>query len=678
MAYTQNFKSLGGTLYTVNVDGVTMSSQPPLAAVPIETSEDTEEDIFKPVRTQTGYLRMISMDMATWRSFIPSGATSEPVTLTKTVDQVSEIVWQGYVQTRTYGMSYPATYEEIELPLICPLGALDALDYDISGPDDIVTIGTLLNHIFGKLSGLTFYIYFHEGTYLHIPTLLNYKVIWRNLLSSNAGVLSQRFSCLGLIEELCKFFGWSCRVHGQGIYFTSITDSYQNTKFLKYSVAGLLAPTTGYEQVSMSSLTITDAQFLNKNLAEQFIQGVKKVTVNSELNAYDSIVAIPYKDIYNKYKYNTPSSSENWRQKEDTRNRQQAYILQRGVENYSDEDVAITTYAEYQTDNSEYRNEQCFGRLVIYDESIEEDKVSYGWNTIFEIMHGFYYGNRHNNTPLFTIASKRSFVLGKGVLYITSNRCDYQNTELANFISVSGGFRATCVLRIGTNSTNYKYWNGTSWTTTGSTFQLYFTPGGIKDVNANVAGAEYNGTGIPVSSTLSGNLYFAINDVAVGTVTPMVIYNGYYPLINFEIGFVRAYEDEDVNGMSYSAHGGQFPSEYTVDTIFSTDKKRVVGTKVIRCQLGYGLIFSDTNVLETIIYGNSNYYKPEQRTANLIAAYGSTTRRVLTFDLNTKLIGNDVGPTYRASLNSQSFYPVAVGHSWRDDITTLTLMELPS
>ena len=68
--------------------------------------------------------------------------------------------------------------------------------------------------------------------------------------------------------------------------------------------------------------------------------------------------------------------------------------------------------------------------------------------------------------------------------------------------------------------------------------------------------------------------------------------------------------------------------------------------------------------------------KPEQQTADMIAAYGSQVRRVLTVDVWTSTIGALVGPAHRIVVSSQTFYPVAVKHSWWDDLTTLTLMSL--
>ena len=160
MAYSQNFVSLDGTTFTLNIGGVTPATSPKLSSEPIETQEDADTDMFMPVRTQSGYVRMMAEDNTTWRQFIPSSATAMPVTLY----QGSTIRWQGYVQTGTYGTTYPAIYNEFELPLICGLSALDSFDVEVTGPADMVTLGQLLYYIFSKLTGLTYTFYFHASS----------------------------------------------------------------------------------------------------------------------------------------------------------------------------------------------------------------------------------------------------------------------------------------------------------------------------------------------------------------------------------------------------------------------------------------------------------------------------------------------------------------------------------
>ena len=59
MAYQQSFISLDGETFTLRIDGVTPSVALPLSDEPIETDEDSDSDMFMPIRTQSGYLRIV-------------------------------------------------------------------------------------------------------------------------------------------------------------------------------------------------------------------------------------------------------------------------------------------------------------------------------------------------------------------------------------------------------------------------------------------------------------------------------------------------------------------------------------------------------------------------------------------------------------------------------------------
>ena len=77
-------------------------------------------------------------------------------------------------------MTYPSVYEEFDLPLICPLSALDAFTIDATGPAEIVTVGNLIAHLLNKLSGLTFNVYFSSNDAGTPAQWLQYRLLWRN------------------------------------------------------------------------------------------------------------------------------------------------------------------------------------------------------------------------------------------------------------------------------------------------------------------------------------------------------------------------------------------------------------------------------------------------------------------------------------------------------------------
>ena len=672
MAYQQNFAALDGTIMTLTIGNVTIPTgavTPPLADDPFTTEEEADTDMFMPTRTQTGYVRMSSMDKSAWRAFIPGGTCDKPVTLTAG----NAIVWQGYLQTGTYGMPFPAIYETVELPVICPLGALDSFDVENEWGTghEMVTLSQMIYYIFSRLSGLTFTFHFQVGSLESVQAWLAYSVAWRNFLTDSGGKLSSRFSCLGLLQELCKLFGWTCRVRGQGIYFTSITDSQRNSKFITCSLAAL--NTTGrvtFSDESMSPLTLTDSMFASTNHQEEYIPGVKKVTVSSELNPYDVLIDLPYEEMYQEHKYDTPTAGPNikrWRVYRDN----EIWLLYRrnatGQETFENLDVAVNAYVESAIEGQP----QCYGRFIVFDNDVEFDgstpvpKAKYNWIKAFECFRSGEYGNRTSQIPLFSLTSKQACTIGYGVLWI-NGRCDIE-ADYSN----DGIYRATCTLKIGN-----RYWNGSAWTTAASTFALEYMKDGIRDVQASgYPTADYEGLGIPVGSPLSGIVYFAVNDVQPLFPSEPDI-NGYFPLMDFQIGFVRGDEDQELNDISYTADGGAFPENIDVDTIFSSDKTRVAGSRTIRCQMGYGLLMSGNNVVQTAPYGSISNKKPEQRTADLIADYGSQVRRVLTLDLWSSQIGLGAGPVTPMSLEGTNYYPVSVSHNWRDDISTVTLMEI--
>ena len=672
MAYQQNFAALDGTIMTLTIGNVTIPTgvvTPPLADDPFTTEEEADTDMFMPTRTQTGYVRLSSMDKSAWRAFIPGGTCDKPVTLTAG----NAIVWQGYLQTGTYGMPFPAIYETVELPVICPLGALDSFDVENEWGTghEMVTLSQMIYYIFSRLSGLTFTFHFQVGSLESVQAWLAYSVAWRNFLSESGGKLSSRFSCLGLLQELCKLFGWTCRVRGQGIYFTSITDSQRNSKFITCSLAAL--NTTGrvtFSDEAMSPLTLTDSMFASTNHQEEYIPGVKKVTVSSELNPYDVLIDLPYEEMYQEHKYDTPTAGPNikrWRVYRDN----EIWLLYRrnatGQETFENLDVAVNAYVESAIEGQP----QCYGRFIVFDNDVEFDgstpvpKAKYNWIKAFECFRSGEYGNRTSQIPLFSLTSKQACTIGYGVLWI-NGRCDIE-ADYSN----AGIYRATCTLKIGN-----RYWNGSAWTTTAGTFALEYTKDGIRDVQASgYSTADYEGLGIPVGPPLSGIVYFAVNDVQPLFPSEPDI-NGYFPLMDFQIGFVRSDEDQELNDISYTADGGAFPENIDVDTIFSTDKTRMAGSRTIRCQMGYGLLMSGNNVVQTAPYGSIWDKKPEQRTADLIADYGSRVRRVLTLDLWSSQIGLGAGPVTPMSLEGTNYYPVSVSHNWRDDVSTVTLMEI--
>ena len=87
MWYTRwqcQFQSFGGTNYAVNICTKQQPGSVQMltgAAEPFTTQEDDSDDIFTPIRTQTGYLRVIDPDGSLLADLIPANNTERLVQL---------------------------------------------------------------------------------------------------------------------------------------------------------------------------------------------------------------------------------------------------------------------------------------------------------------------------------------------------------------------------------------------------------------------------------------------------------------------------------------------------------------------------------------------------------------------------------------------------------------------
>ena len=157
------FKSLRtGTDYTVNIykDGALPSGYPLTlkgGAQPFVTEEDSDEDIFTPIRTQTGYLRFVDDGKAedssnqpqevtfNWKDIIPSTDTARPVTLTHHSDGQTVVDWQGFMQAQDFGSTLYGNPQEREFPIQCVLSVTQGTDINYQQTDKS-SLPTLQRH----------------------------------------------------------------------------------------------------------------------------------------------------------------------------------------------------------------------------------------------------------------------------------------------------------------------------------------------------------------------------------------------------------------------------------------------------------------------------------------------------------------------------------------------------
>ena len=185
------------------------------AVNPITTEEDSDDDYLKPVRTQTGYLRVI--DNGDLDGLMPEDNSQHYVELH--IDE--ELCWCGYMQADTFSEDWDITPLITEFPLISPLGILEGVYLDQAKEMSLVKLGELLLECI-ESTGVDFnYIYFpkevwyseNESAQTPFSVALSRQTFFEDNGSDDRDAEDwERYdadTCLSFLEEFCKFWGWT-------------------------------------------------------------------------------------------------------------------------------------------------------------------------------------------------------------------------------------------------------------------------------------------------------------------------------------------------------------------------------------------------------------------------------------------------------------------------------------
>ena len=118
-----SFKSFLGTDYVVEIYDSSFSGTAVSltgAASPFSTTEDNSEDMFVPIRSQSGYIRFIVESASIVTAIQPVKSTDRPVVL----KSGNTIKWVGFLRPEMYSQPWDTPPYEIEMPLMSVMQAL--------------------------------------------------------------------------------------------------------------------------------------------------------------------------------------------------------------------------------------------------------------------------------------------------------------------------------------------------------------------------------------------------------------------------------------------------------------------------------------------------------------------------------------------------------------------------
>ena len=714
--YKIQFVSLrAGTTYVLEIGGGdtnTAAVQLNGAAETFVTEEDRNEDMFQPIRTQSGSFRILdnmcdydgtiideTLRADWWKDLLPAKDSDRPVRLIHTEGNTTVVDWQGFMQSQTFSGALYGGVQEREFPVLCPLGVLAGTDVNFNR--GLANFATVLKDVCDTIDT-------KSGSMVHIDTImvqggadaqswLLTKIDWQNFAQEDAdGILRAKYSLYEVLEDMCRFWGWTARTKGTTLYLTAADDTTEQiylrlTRTELNTLSGGVAAGTANVPIPNATLADTSANpvFASTDQTDYKVQGPHKAVVKADCNEHDTIVKFAPKDVEDWIEQGaSPAGTYEWVQGDG--DLVGYFTCPNGVYKETGRQGTNIGTKTLKVSTSAYGG---VSRRQIYQSTESESPVV---GDMLMALSGYVSGLGANE-PILMLQTLRPMSFGGGSISLGGTA--WMGTEPLQ--QEDNLYSLSMRLGVGMTRETAKWWYMSR--------EIYsFSPSAQIErgwalnspsvFNVPLQGNNLKSTGVMLAFFTSGLSMSIYNAIPVEANTYGYIFidvmgahdytNGNeiesFEIANLEISYsretidiptstsvVRARElkQERVTTKEYSAvNTNDSKEEWNANCIFASDNNM---------EYGYGLLLDASgNIIPTVNYGGTPAH-PEQHLADRVVNYWATAKRMLDLDVLKNNIAA-ISPHTKVTVGSEGgqFVPLAIGHDWRNDKVKLTLIQL--
>lgn len=593
--YQVCFKSKDGNTYAVNLyeEGyVGNIVQLTPAENPFETCESSDENIFAPIRSQSGYIRIIDTDNTIFSQIVPENNTSLMVRVfpgtytgtwpngTFTATANAEAVWQGFVQAQAYTQPWTDHHSVLELPVLSMLGCLEYvfLPSDTAG---LVHVNTIMAQGIIALEGA---VTIWER--LVIKTDLEYSATlpW-NACMNGASLVNEKeyinedgvkvtaiygISYKEALTRFCELFGLTLREDGQTLYMYQLGSTFITRT---WTIDWYFVENEGLVQSTVGTLQTINLpnDFCSKNNTFSMLLGARSVEVDFQINTNSELqMKLPNSPEDDSQTYQVTIRHYTWDVLDPWIYEYVAIIQPHGqtataiytfnnVEHetvpisgtdvqkifgtsiFSDIEIWPNYYNPYGSPPSDKRYLESGAvpsRYVIYPFSEPSNVLKQG------MMFNLFPSNSNDATTrrnaqdlpvLLTVSSSSSMELSNGYININFNLYTFvvvQKLSDAELYLLQGNKNDSwCELKFQVQVGEF-YWNGQGWQQSPAQFIITCTPGKISsNYGASFGVDNVGGYYIPVTSAMSGSVKVSVVDYMCcrdSSITSIYTYDNYH------------------------------------------------------------------------------------------------------------------------------------------------------
>lgn len=544
MKYTAQFYDINDNLYSLEIGSGT-EQQITLSATPITTEiESSDSHLYKPCKYSSATIGIVTDNYMF--DLYSSVAQQNKVTLK---DESDNVVWVGYVTPNLYSQGYETEIESIEVEAIDALSTLQYYKYETIGSSKgIVSFLQIINKLLNKCNA---YSYFYVSDNIQYAPATDYSMIDKMYISEQNffDEDGEAMDMQEVLENICQYLGLTAMADGDSVYFLDYDGIKGNVNtYYKFSVGGM----TGTKVTLSQSKELSANDYSESGGTISLDNVYNKAVVKDSLYTFDSIIPSIWDDTY------LTNYGGDWSYIEKVLEGSQAeftncffkYLKNSNYKSYYyNKDtlaVASPTTINYEATQTYVGATICkayFDKLDKMEDFYKDyNNFSLTDYLLLHVNNATYSQNR----KLFELSVNNnnvSFISGSAYLVI-SGQAIYMDREGKMYIRDgysesndsfnSDDLYITCQLKYGNS-----YWNGSEWTTTESTFKLYFDNDGDTDhyigrslsVKNNITydmGLEGEGTAIPMPN---------VNAATTGEPT-FIIYQPHTPNSSYRIDAV--------------------------------------------------------------------------------------------------------------------------------------------
>lgn len=656
----------------------------------ITTDEDNSDEMMKPVRTWTGYLRVV--DNGDLAGLMPIDNQQHYLELL--IDNVMK--WCGYMQADTFSEEWDVTPLVVEFPLISPIGVLSSIYLDQTKDMGLVTMAALIVECIDATKVDYEKVYFprevtmsaEDADYL-IPLML--RISRYNFFSENKSVNRddpeyQRYdadTCLSFLEEYCKFWGWSLHERGKSIYLISTVDvEYisisveQLRKMASGGTSSISALDVSGNYDSANRVDIADIELAGDGHKRDMLQGYKKFVISAKINGVGAVVpSADFDDMdlafTETYTHTMMGGSSKYYE------RIMAYVPQSEyVETniYQVEDTSNPSSPWEKVEYTSWNVSQSVGATFVKRDSYQtkdlEKKKNYNYRDCLMISLQQGLTGRIPTTEQakeLIILRMRSSGIAKyseGAFVISASTSDI---ERHTFEEIAGNGKGTMeiMFRVGD-----KYWNGTAWGTDATWFIVNMgndegTDEGVGQIiSTKTLSMPYNGADgyvMPINEELAGMVELTIH---------AVLNDGKYNILYLSDLKVEYYKDDTVveQDRDENKYSGQVDVSYAEDmntelSIASNNKNKAA----------YSLLSYPNKEIGELYFVSKGMMRPElSLLSNQKRIYGRITEK-----LNLEVERSEIfSPMLKLTRGKSNYKLLAESIDWADDTEEIMIEDI--